>query len=107
MDQKLRKTSITPSEADKPEKPAFSATATDQEIAQLTNKMKLATQSILETFISEQAKKEVNITARQRKAILAELESGNLHPEVWRPAFEHIANLLRSNSLTKFLRATE
>jgi hypothetical protein len=77
------------------------------EMGKILDKLKDATKRILETFVLEQSPKEINIMARQRKQLITELTNGNLHPEVWKPSFEHIATLLKTNSLQKFLKATE
>jgi hypothetical protein len=87
--------------------PTFGFTMSDTETEQLIRKMKDATKNILETYILDQSPKEINIIARIRKSIIAEINSGNYHPDVFKSAFEHIGNLLRTNSLPKFLKTTE
>ncbi|KAI8901666.1 hypothetical protein BC833DRAFT_576803 [Globomyces pollinis-pini] len=59
---------------------------------------------IVEDFITPGGQREINIIERHRKFILTEFKNGNYHPEIWKSTFEHIANLLRANSLIKFLK---
>jgi hypothetical protein len=77
------------------------------EMNKVLDKLQTSAKHILETFVLEQSPKEINIMARQRKQLITEVKNGNLHPEVWKPSFEHISTLLKTNSLHKFLKATE
>ena len=69
----------------------------------IQEKLKASCLQIRDTYIVSNAEREVNLTQKERKAVLAEIDAGNYHPEIWKTSFEHIANLLRVNVLGKFL----
>ncbi|KAJ3276859.1 hypothetical protein HDV01_002914 [Terramyces sp. JEL0728] len=87
--------------------PVQPSSMTGEKYKELMVQLKSMCQSIVDTYIKSESVKEINIIERQRKQIINELSSGNYHPEIWKPTFEHIANLLRTNSLTKFLKSAK
>ncbi|KAJ3316059.1 hypothetical protein HDV04_000268 [Boothiomyces sp. JEL0838] len=87
--------------------PVQPSTMSGEKYKELMVQLKTMCQSIVDTYIKSESLREINIIERQRKQIVNELSSGNYHPEIWKPTFEHIANLLRTNSLTKFLKAAK
>jgi hypothetical protein len=58
---------------------------------------------IFDLYIRPGSIKEIDISSKDRKKLETELEFKNNHPDIWKPVFENIANLLRANSLEKFL----
>jgi hypothetical protein len=61
-------------------------------------------EKIISTFVRPNSKKEVNITANIRKPLLTQYEQGIIHPDILNLAYDHVANMLRLNSLQKFLK---
>ena len=59
--------------------------------------------SIRENFIVPGSKQEINLPQNERKRVIDEIEAKIYHPEIFKSAFEHIANLLRINVLSKFV----
>ena len=55
-------------------KPVFSG-LTEQEVVDITNKMKDSCKMMMETFVGHRASRELSITPRQRKLVVSELES--------------------------------
>lgn len=60
--------------------------------------------SLIDTFVRADSDKEVNLPINQRKPLIAGFNSGYYHPDLLMFAFEHISNMLRVNSLSKFLK---
>lgn len=59
---------------------------------------------IYATYFSPDSAKEINVDEKLKISISNDLKSENFHPEIWKPAFEVTANLLRVNQLPKFLK---
>jgi hypothetical protein len=55
-------------------------------------------------FIRPDSPREVNLPVYTRKPFLKLYDQGKIHPDLVTDSFEHIANMLRLNNLTKFLK---
>ncbi|KAJ3304219.1 hypothetical protein HDV03_002956 [Kappamyces sp. JEL0829] len=88
-----------------PVPPTLPAGQTTSQMAAAVKTMKEQCNEMLETFILPGSPKEINITSVQRKVLMNELKNETFHPEIWKPTFEHVANMLRTNLLAKFLKS--
>ncbi|KAI8911822.1 RGS domain-containing protein [Gorgonomyces haynaldii] len=78
----------------------------DEEWVQIKSKISDSFSEMVETFVVPGAVKEVNLPVRVRKTIEECYRQHVTHPHVFTKAYEHIYNMLRENTLQKFLKKT-
>jgi hypothetical protein len=71
--------------------------------ARMTESVTLLKQ-IVDTYVRPDSAREVNLPVYIRKPFLKLYDQGKCHPDLLIESFDHIANMLRLNNLTKFLK---
>ena len=78
----------------------------DAEWESVQTKLKTQFKSIMDTYVTPGSPREANLPVKTRKVIDENYVQGIIHPNLLVKGYEHIYNMLRENSLFKFLKKT-